>query len=121
MSDNNIPECWVSMKDVCTHLDTSNLKTWDATPVDEEDLFTLYERINGMIDTVKRDRRDLDMVYEVMLKMGVPLTFPVIPVEVDSYNSALFFAHFHFPVGLIRLYSVSSPFCHSSIDTISGE
>lgn len=63
-------------------LDTSNLKTWDATPIDNIDLFT--ERMNEMIDTIKPDRTELDMVYEVMLKMGVPLTYPVDFVEIGG-------------------------------------
>lgn len=63
-------------------LDTSNLKTWDGTPVGEEYAQQLLDRMNGMIDRVKPDRTDLDMVYEIMLKMGVPLTVPVIPVEI---------------------------------------
>jgi adenine-specific DNA-methyltransferase len=39
-------------------LDTSNLKTWDATPIAEDDLLTLYDRMNGMINRVKTDRTD---------------------------------------------------------------
>lgn len=65
-------------------LDTSNLKTWDRTPVSEDNLITLFERLNGMIDRVKHDRTDLNMVYEVMLKMGVPLTFPVLPIDING-------------------------------------
>lgn len=68
-------------------LDTSNLKTWDATPVDSDDpqqMELLLDRMNGMIETIKPDRSDLDMVYEIMLKMGVPLTYPVISVEVGG-------------------------------------
>lgn len=65
-------------------LDTSNLKTWDGTPVSEENVQMMFDRMNGMIDRVKPDRTDLDMVYEVMLKLGVSLTFPVIPVEVNG-------------------------------------
>lgn len=65
-------------------LDTSNLKTWDSTPVSEDQLELLFERMNGMIDRVKDDRTDLDMVYEVMLKLGVPLTMPVIPMEING-------------------------------------
>ena len=49
-------------------LDSSNLKTWDAAP----------------IDRVKPDRSDLDMVFEVMLKLGVPLDFPVTEVSVNG-------------------------------------
>ena len=58
-------------------LDTSNLKTWDAAPIEDDDLLTLYNRMNGMIHRVKPDRTDLDMVYEIMLKLGVPLTYSV--------------------------------------------
>lgn len=58
-------------------LDTSNLKTWDAAPIEDNSLFTLYDRMNQMISRVKPDRSDMDMVSEIMLKLGVPLTFPV--------------------------------------------
>ena len=65
-------------------LDTSNLKTWDSTPIKEEQLELLFTRMNSMIDRVKEDRTDLDMVYEIMLKLGVPLTAPVAPIEVNG-------------------------------------
>ena len=65
-------------------LDTSNLKTWDSTPIREEQLELLFTRMNSMIDRVKEDRADLDMVYEIMLKLGVPLTAPVAPIEVNG-------------------------------------
>ena len=63
-------------------LDTSNLKTWDATPIEDEQLNLLYQRMNGMIHRVKSDRSDLDMVYENMLKLGVPLTYSVHPLTI---------------------------------------
>lgn len=68
-------------------LDTSNLKTWDDTPVDpgdDEQLELLLDRMNDMVNTIKTDRSDTDMVYEIMLKMGVPLTYSVNPVEIDG-------------------------------------
>lgn len=68
-------------------LDTSNLKTWDATPVDSDDaqqMELLLDRMNDMVDTIKSDRTDSDMVYEIMLKMGVPLDYPVVPVEIGG-------------------------------------
>lgn len=65
-------------------LDTSNLQTWDATPVDELRLEDLLNRMNAMINRVKADRSDLDMVCEVMLKLGVPLTYSVNKVAVNS-------------------------------------
>ncbi len=58
-------------------LDTSNLKTWDATPIEPEQINMLYERMNDMVRRVKDDRTDLDMISEIMLKLGVPLTYPV--------------------------------------------
>ena len=58
-------------------LDTSNLKTWDSEPIADDDLLTLYGRMNQMILRVKPDRSDMDMVSEIMLKLGVPLTYPV--------------------------------------------
>ena len=58
-------------------LDTSNLKTWDATPIEDEQLDLLYQRMNSMIHRVKPERTDLDMIYEIMLKLGVPLTYSV--------------------------------------------
>ncbi len=65
-------------------LDSSNLKTWDATPIEGKALGTLYERMNGMVQRVKSDRSDLDMVFEVMLKLGVPPTYTVTPVTING-------------------------------------
>lgn len=65
-------------------LDTSNLKTWDNTPVTEDDMQLLLDRMNGMIHRVKSDRSDLDMVYEIMLKLGVPLTYSVGEIGVNG-------------------------------------
>ncbi len=65
-------------------LDTSNLKTWDSTPISDNQLNLFYERLNSMIDTVKDDRTDMDVVYEVMLKMGITLDTPVTYIEVNG-------------------------------------
>jgi len=65
-------------------LDSSNLKTWDATPIEGEALGTLYERMNGMVQRVKQDRSDLDVVFEVMLKLGVPPTYAMTPVTING-------------------------------------
>ena len=65
-------------------LDSSNLQTWDATPVDELRMEDLLNRMNTMINRVKADRSDLDMVCEVMLKLGVPLTYSVNKVSVNA-------------------------------------
>ena len=68
-------------------LDTSNLKTWDAAPIEDDDLLTLYNRMNGMIHRVKPDRTDLDMVYEIMLKLGVPLTYSVQKIDLNGKSA----------------------------------
>ncbi len=68
-------------------LDTSNIKLWDGTPVSEEDYQIVLDRMNDMIDSIKDDRTDMDVVYEIMLKMGVPLTYPVLPIEIDGVKA----------------------------------
>ena len=65
-------------------LDTSNLKTWDATPIEDEQLDLLYQRMNSMIHRVKPERTDLDMIYEIMLKLGVPLTYSVTQFSINN-------------------------------------
>ncbi len=68
-------------------LDSSNLKTWDAAPIDPQAgdvIGELANRMDAMIHRVKPDRSDLDMVFEVMLKLGVPLDFPVTEVSVNG-------------------------------------
>ena len=65
-------------------LDTSNLETWDATPIEHEQLHILYQRMNTMIHRVKPERTDLDMIYEIMLKLGVPLTYSVTPFSINN-------------------------------------
>ena len=65
-------------------LDTSNLETWDATPIENEQLDLLYQRMNSMIHRVKPERTDLDMIYEIMLKLGVPPTYSVTPFSINN-------------------------------------
>lgn len=65
-------------------LDTSNLETWDATPIENQQLDLLYQRMNNMIHRVKPERTDLDMIYEIMLKLGVPLTYSVTPFSINN-------------------------------------
>lgn len=65
-------------------LDSSNLKLWDGTPFPEDDLLAISNRLHSMIDRVKPDRTDLDVVYEIMLKMGVPLTCNVSEVDISG-------------------------------------
>ena len=65
-------------------LDTSNLKLWDNTPITGDDQIEMFtERMNSMIYSIKDDRTDMDVVYEVMLKMGVPLDMSVESIELN--------------------------------------
>ena len=63
-------------------LDTSNNRAWHYDEKFDENLF--IKRLNSMIDRVKPDRTDLDMVYEVILKLGLKLTEPVEKLEFDG-------------------------------------
>ena len=65
-------------------LDSSNLKTWDTTPVEEEQMSLFVERMNNMVHRVKTDRTDMDMVFEVMLKLGVQPTAVVEKKDVNG-------------------------------------
>lgn len=65
-------------------LDTSNMKLWDTTPIADGDADELVERMNRMVCRIKPDRSDLDMVYEVMLKLGVPLNYPVQQLNING-------------------------------------
>ena len=63
-------------------LDTSNLVAWDTTPTTSER--ELYNRMDALADTLKKDRTDLDVVYEVMLKLSVPLDAPIQKLNVNG-------------------------------------
>lgn len=65
-------------------LDSSNLKLWDDTPIESGDLDSLFARMDGIIDNLKPDRSEDDLVYEILLKMGYPLTVDVAALEVDG-------------------------------------
>lgn len=65
-------------------LDTSNLQEWDSTPIPNHDLLTFSNSLNSMTDSVKSDRCEMDVVTEIMLKMGVPLDIPVTTVTVNN-------------------------------------
>lgn len=63
-------------------LDTSNLVKWDDTPVSETEV--LKERFDTVIKTLKIDRSELDVVYEVMLKLGIPVTYQVNLTDING-------------------------------------
>ncbi len=63
-------------------LDTSNLVKWDSTPTENKD--EIYQRMSLLKETIKPERNDLDVVYEVMLKLGIPLNYPIQKVSVND-------------------------------------
>jgi adenine-specific DNA-methyltransferase len=70
-------------------LDSSNLAKWDNTPIEKNDLGVLFERFESITDTIKKDRSDIDVIYEVMLKMGVTLDSKVTQVNVNTKKAYL--------------------------------
>lgn len=61
-------------------LDTSNLKKWQP---DYDDLETsLFDSIANYVE----GRTELDVVYEIMLKMGLDLTWPLETHTIDGKN-----------------------------------
>ncbi|MCT4594357.1 MAG: site-specific DNA-methyltransferase [Anaeromicrobium sp.] len=52
-------------------LDTSNIKTWDVN------FDSLETGIEKMVNNIKSDRRQEDVLYEILLKYGLDLTLPV--------------------------------------------
>ncbi len=70
-------------------LDSSNLAKWDNTPIEKNDLGVLFERFDSITETIKKDRSDIDVVYEVMLKMGVSLDNKVTQVNVNNKKAYL--------------------------------
>lgn len=65
-------------------LDSSNLKLWDDTPIDNDDIQSLLNRMAGHIDGLKAERSEADVVYEILLKMGFPMTAHIVTFEVDK-------------------------------------
>ncbi len=65
-------------------LDTTNLIQWDSTPIKNDDIELFTKRVNEMVESVKPDREALDVIYEIILKMGVPLDIEVSYIEVNK-------------------------------------
>jgi adenine-specific DNA-methyltransferase len=59
-------------------LTSSNFETWDGeAPADSEDASVLEERLLSAVENVKSDRSREDILYEVLLRAGWPLTTEV--------------------------------------------
>lgn len=66
-------------------LDSSNLVKWDNTPTTDEE--EVKKRIQQSLFYLVEGRRDIDLVYEIMLKYGLPLTLPVEEREFDGITA----------------------------------
>jgi adenine-specific DNA-methyltransferase len=53
------------------HLDSTNLRPWDPTPTD------LQTQLGEHVDHIKPDRTEDDLLYEVLLKLGIDLSVPI--------------------------------------------
>ena len=65
-------------------LDSSNLVKWDDTPILDNNTQDLFTRMNNMVESIKTDRTELDVVYEVMLKLGIPVTYKIFETQVNG-------------------------------------
>ncbi len=74
---------WIENLDVwfkVFKLDTTNLKKWETSvewDTEVEIQKELQMRLQDMTNSVKEDRNQIDMVYEVMLKNWMDLTLPI--------------------------------------------
>lgn len=59
-------------------LDSSNLEKWDP------DYNNIKESL--LVDNIKQDRSKEDLIYELMIKYGLDLTFPIEPKENNIYS-----------------------------------
>ena len=66
-------------------LDSSNLVKWDNTPTTSEE--EVKKRIQQSLFYLVDGRIDLDLVYEIMLKYGLPLTLSVEEREFDGVTA----------------------------------
>jgi|SRR5690554_2007744 len=61
-------------------LDTSNIKKW------QPDFDNLEQDLLGAVDNILPDRTSHDLLYEVLIKYGLPLTLPVEKIEVAGHT-----------------------------------
>ena len=59
-------------------LDSSNLKRWEAS------FETLKNDLKNALDHIKWDRSGEDILYEILIKYGYPLTAPIEKLEIDK-------------------------------------
>ena len=63
-------------------LDSSNLKVWDDSPLTGDDAIAMFEqRMLEYLDVLVPGRTPVEVVYEVMLKLGQDLCEPIAEIE----------------------------------------
>lgn len=64
-------------------LDTSNLNEWNSIRTNDS-LELFQQSLERMLNKIKTDRNSLDVVYEIILKMGFPLSTYVTETEISG-------------------------------------
>lgn len=59
-------------------LDSSNIKKWDS------DFDNVEKTLEDMVDNIKSDRTEEDLVYEILLKYGLDLTLPIETLTIND-------------------------------------
>lgn len=59
-------------------LDSSNIKSWDS------DFENLETNLLDAVENIKSDRSEEDLLYEILLKYGLPLSLPIEEKEVNG-------------------------------------
>lgn len=65
-------------------LDNSNIRAWDTSVEQFEDQLDLFLENNG--DSIKSDRTEEDVLFEILLKYGLELTLPIEEKTIANCN-----------------------------------
>jgi len=63
-------------------LDSSNIRAWDTSVDQLEDQLNMFEENNG--DSLKSNRTEDDVLFEILLKYGLDLNLPIEEIIVDG-------------------------------------
>lgn len=65
-------------------LDSSNLKVWNTESVPDNNIHLLEQRLYNMVKRFKPRRSQLDLVFEIMIKLGIEPTETITQLEFDG-------------------------------------
>jgi len=77
------PETQVDLGFKVFKLDTSNIKKW------QPDLENIETDLLAAVDNIIEDRTSEDLLYEVLIKYGLPLTYPVESITINNHQAWL--------------------------------